>query len=271
MIPPFLYHYTKVDSLKAILPSRTIRFTRLDLLNDPTEGYQPGFPSARKNVFVSSWTFEETDSLPMWKMYCGLRGARLKLPIDMFCFNGMPKLNKNHCGEWFIVSTLNKAYEVSRKGIIESEANRRQWCQVSEVYGPDRVVYVPEISKLSNDLLRKDQRNPEESTFSLGGLGLRKPFWWSFENEFRFRIVFAGSTIVNSPPDVIRLLYEKAPVSDASPHIDVGFDESKVDSLEVLLGPLADDDELRGVKRFLDSLNYKYKLKRSDIDIRESG
>lgn len=38
MIPKYLYHYTNVDSLLKILQSQTIRFTRLDLLNDPYEG-----------------------------------------------------------------------------------------------------------------------------------------------------------------------------------------------------------------------------------------
>ena len=38
MIPKYLYHYTKIDTMKKIIDSHKIRFTRLDLLNDPCEG-----------------------------------------------------------------------------------------------------------------------------------------------------------------------------------------------------------------------------------------
>ena len=69
MIPSYLYHYTSVKALLDILRTNTIRFTRLDRLKDPLEGFSEVFSSEKKFVFSSSWFAQSTEALPMWKMY----------------------------------------------------------------------------------------------------------------------------------------------------------------------------------------------------------
>ena len=84
MIPNYLYHYTSVKTFLLILNSGKIRFKRLDKVNDPIEGNIPEFPELGRYVFTSSWTAQKRDEIPMWKMYCKLKGVRFRMPIDLF-------------------------------------------------------------------------------------------------------------------------------------------------------------------------------------------
>ena len=81
--PQFLYHYTDLESLILILKNRTIRLKFLDQLDDKEESSFENFRAAAKYIFVSSWTEEEKESIPFWKMYTrDMHGVRIKLPLD---------------------------------------------------------------------------------------------------------------------------------------------------------------------------------------------
>lgn len=83
--PDFLYHYTSIEGLANILSSKQIRFSRLDLLDDLTEGESLDPVDWRQFYFVSCWTSSEQESIPLWHMYTGnMKGVRLKLPAEMF-------------------------------------------------------------------------------------------------------------------------------------------------------------------------------------------
>ena len=83
--PKYLFHYTSIDKLCLILRNRSLRFTRLDKVNDPEEGLTRHFPSSKFFTYVSCWTSEEKESLLLWKMYSAdMKGVRIRLPINMF-------------------------------------------------------------------------------------------------------------------------------------------------------------------------------------------
>ena len=83
--PDFLYHYTSIDGLAHILRSKKIRFSRLDLLDDVNEGQSKDSVDWRKYYFVSCWTADEEESIPLWHMYTPeMKGVRLKLPTKFF-------------------------------------------------------------------------------------------------------------------------------------------------------------------------------------------
>ena len=82
-----IYHYTSIDTLALILKNKTIKFNRLDNnLDDLVEG-----KITSKGVrlghygFVSCWTEESAESIPLWKLYTnnGI-GVRIALEKDMF-------------------------------------------------------------------------------------------------------------------------------------------------------------------------------------------
>ena len=82
-----IYHYTSIESFACILESRCLRFTRLDLVDDPKEYsfIKDGFNPA-KYVYVSCWTESQEETIPQWKMY-GNDGTGVRIAIKPDIFN----------------------------------------------------------------------------------------------------------------------------------------------------------------------------------------
>lgn len=80
-----IYHYTNIESLALILSHKTLRFTRLDRVDDVSEAQtHAGIPFG-KYFFVSCWTQVEADNIAQWKMYGGdMKGVRIELPAYPF-------------------------------------------------------------------------------------------------------------------------------------------------------------------------------------------
>lgn len=81
-----IYHYTSIDSLALILKNRTLRFTRLDHVDDLEEAkVEQSQYDLAKFLFVSCWTENGEESIPLWKMYSGGEtGVRIGVEKDMF-------------------------------------------------------------------------------------------------------------------------------------------------------------------------------------------
>lgn len=81
-----IYHYTSIDSLALILKNRTLRFTRLDHVDDLEEAkVEQSQYDLAKFLFVSCWTENGEESITLWKMYSGGEtGVRIGVEKDMF-------------------------------------------------------------------------------------------------------------------------------------------------------------------------------------------
>ena len=61
----YLYRYTSLESLALILKSRQIRLNPLDKMDDLQEQKTADVENLGKFVFISSWTEESDESIPM--------------------------------------------------------------------------------------------------------------------------------------------------------------------------------------------------------------
>ena len=65
-----IYHYTTIETLALILKNKTIRFNRLDKVDDMEEAM---YGSGGLNIFlgqycfVSCWTKDDKENLSLWK------------------------------------------------------------------------------------------------------------------------------------------------------------------------------------------------------------
>ena len=85
MQPAFLYHYTTIPTLALILKNQTIRFKSLRCVDDLQEMMSAEEKEYGKYCFVSCWTYEDKESIPMWKMYSdSMKGVRIGLPTLPF-------------------------------------------------------------------------------------------------------------------------------------------------------------------------------------------
>lgn len=76
-----LFHYTNVDSMLKILHNSTLKFNRIDSVNDLME--KKYFANdIYKLIFLSSFVYDETEIIPMWNTYTNNEyGVRLEFSI----------------------------------------------------------------------------------------------------------------------------------------------------------------------------------------------
>lgn len=81
-----LYHYTSIETLALILKNKTIKFNRLDAVDDLEEaGYTSNGAQLGKYMFVSCWTKSTEENIALWSMYAEKgKGIRIELDEDMF-------------------------------------------------------------------------------------------------------------------------------------------------------------------------------------------
>lgn len=78
-----LFHYTTIDTLALILDSKSIKFSRLDQLDDKMESEPFSDFNPLQYIFSASFTDDEQESIPMWKMYANMEtGIRIEFDSD---------------------------------------------------------------------------------------------------------------------------------------------------------------------------------------------
>lgn len=65
-----LYHYTTIDTLALILKNRTIRFNRLDKVDDLEEKVVSCGVNLAQYIFASCWTKDAEESIPPVENVC---------------------------------------------------------------------------------------------------------------------------------------------------------------------------------------------------------
>lgn len=82
-----IYHYTKIETFGLILKNKTIRFNRLDQVDDPDEYIHGSGPYDTKlgpYTFVSCWTKQKEEIPDLWEKYTENKGVRIGLPEELF-------------------------------------------------------------------------------------------------------------------------------------------------------------------------------------------
>lgn len=76
----YIYHYTTIETLELIFSNKTLRLNNLSNVDDMEEGQADIFGDMSKYVFVSSWTKDDLENIPLWQMYTpNMSGIRIKI------------------------------------------------------------------------------------------------------------------------------------------------------------------------------------------------
>jgi len=212
-----LFHYTSIANLCLILKNKSIRFQRLDKVNDPEEAKIKSFPDARHFIYVSCWTNETNDeeSIPLWNMHSSdMKGVRIRLPINMF--KGRNKPDK---------TTTNYPIIFTNSPII---IKRKNSDYPGLIVGPVRVEYK------DNPLITDNCFEAKNSTVKVNLLpvGQSKHAHWYFEKEWRYKIIgmpFEG-TWNSSDLDC----FFEVPQNQ---YVDVQLDDSVINEMIIQMGP----------------------------------
>lgn len=215
----YLFHYTSVGNLSLILKNKAIRFSRLDKVNDPEEAQAHDFPNAKYFIYVSCWTSEEKESLPLWNMYSSdMRGVRIRMPINMFKGRKYPK-------------TQTTGFPVINIDNHQIKIKRDKYIYPALLTGPFKVEY--SNNHLSGkECFTETQQNLFD--INLWHIGLLKSEYWHFESEYRYRIIGLPMDGTWKKEDYQQFF--KIPKTE---YIQVPLDDSVLQELIVQLGPKA--------------------------------
>ncbi|QSX09511.1 DUF2971 domain-containing protein [Alkalibacter rhizosphaerae] len=180
----YLYHYTNVSSLALILKNRNIKFNPLTVLDDAEEQMiKDEQQHLSKYCFVSSWTDDATESIPMWNMYTNIsEGVRIRLPKDPF---QEYEFNQEIFRK---ISNTNITVEDIGKVILLPE----EMCKTDYTILPymkkdllKQVQYTDNLDELCPKIIHIDEVT-KRFNVEMGQLGLFKNHYWNFQREWRY-------------------------------------------------------------------------------------
>lgn len=232
-----LYHYTNIDSLAAILDSGTIKFNRLDKVNDLTEGYSDDFGYLAPFIFISCWTAHTKEELPLWNMYTkDFRGVRIKLDFPFF-----QGYNAKGC-------------------IVNSDMCFDTNCLVLNYEPLTKVEY-------TNDSVLLNPKIKGDIGLEISKLAKYKNEHWAFENEYRFVLLLIPSEISREIDEIKQLSFDNL-ANKNYPNFDsyyLNFKSDALKSMEITLGPKVTYGDEIIVNSLVDKYNPDAKIFKSNL------
>lgn len=255
----YLYHYTSVDSLALILKNRTIRLNPLDKMDDLQEQKTSDIQNFGKFFFVSSWTNDETESIPMWKMYTDTKsGVRIKLrknPFKRVSTTGADFIKTlgyvptDEGTVSFTQDTFLNLAELMSLGVYCPQAWNGDIIH-EIIYTTDKKLLEPQVIEI----------NDKGTSISYEKLGRYKNEHWRFQKEWRYLMSFMPMDFRLSPEEMYKKFTETAkkiiagtatlPIS----YYDLPIDDCCFEEMEITPSPQMN----AGYRVLLEDLVEKY-------------
>ncbi len=235
-----IHHYTSVEKLAIILKTKKIRLNNLADVNDLEEGITKDCGNIGRYFFVSCWTLEDKESIPLWNMYAGLNGVRITFP-------------HNFLGESNNESSQFK-YDENETYLLQD-------------FPDSEVVYTDDEELLYPNIVESDKIN-----FNL--VGKYKRTSWEFEKEWRI-MRFGAKIVVNysktekeklftSQNGKVFRFFNENSIKYSDCQIIGGFFEK----MEILLGPKISAGNKIVVNDLVAKYNPNAKIFESNLKIR---
>lgn len=237
----YLYHYTNIETLALILQNHTFRFNSLDKMDDLQEQETADLKNAGQFCYISSWTDDVAESIPMWNMYTSINsGVRIRLKKNPF------KLHENTADE--LRQVINAPITDNTNGtplkslIPFADMFRRNY--ISAGATPENILHKVKYSADHDKLYPKlVDFDGDKFSIALGRLGKYKNTHWSFQNEWRY-ILMLFPLNLNQPVETLtqaaqimgnKILQglEKQPF----PFYDMSIDDNAYCEMEITLSP----------------------------------
>lgn len=261
-----IYQYTTIEALAQILKNETIRFTRLDYVDDLEEGrIESQSIKLSKFLFVSCWTEAREESIPLWKLYSGDKGGvRIGLERDMF-------------QKFFIDDIIVGGRQIFGSGVSivpreEILDNDDYW--IPPIFESDEIPFyrqmryvddvASELSKVvsinetvTGPFPDGETRKDAKLTIDTSILGAVKNKRWEFEEESRFTLfIFPGNPLKYPKGPMVERLYSNL-INDKGvgfTYYDLHLNPTILGSMEITMSP----SSLPGQRIIVESLCSKY-------------
>ena len=248
-----IYHYTSFETFQKIVENGVIRFNSLLNVDDAEEGCLLDAQSQAAYTFVSCWTKQVKESIPLWKMYVKSPFAiRIAVSPDFL----KPVFFKKN----FISNHTN------RNAYVLLVHRGKNGCEFfSNVVYEDK----PQVKMYKNLRGLIDQKYIEN-------YGLTKSSHWSFQEEVRFIVQAVPISQLNPRPDSsLYNICQEAIINNVQTDIrfiDINYDRSHLLAADVMLGPSTTSDDCDALGIYLKEKmpGFHGKISRSGVFIRNA-
>jgi hypothetical protein len=265
------HHYTTIQTLALILSSKNIRFNRLTNVDDIQESKNYGKYDLSRFIYISCWTINDEESIPLWKMYTSdMKGVRITFNDDPFHIrkpnpSDMPGLNISVSEDTLSPIPLNQM--MSEKYFIMPSF------LMKEHFGK-KVEYVDDVTGMYEnavDIKINPDGTANMSIPSAGDLAIHKNKVWAFQEEYRYNLLAfpppAGGYSTKDIHDIsntaINSIYHG--VAPESEFIDVDICPNELSRLTITLGPLCSYADELLVKALLEKYSPNSVLVKSKL------
>mgnify|MGYP003302138565 CR=1 FL=1 len=277
-----LFHYTSIDTLEKILTNKTIGFKSLALVDDLDEAETADLKKFGKFCYVSCWTKEEEESIPMWKMYTpDMMGVRIELkeyPFKKYTLSPYQSENEKLIETYINVEERDKKdlpYILTEYPLLtEIDYTEREELLYPKVKNEN-------ISYIKDTIIENGERKTITKTstsinYDIKYIGEFKRKCWSFQKEWRYKIFLAPYTLkelknCKTSEDHIRLK-QRLENENYKPHEEIIFldlDNEAIKEMKILIGPKATQEHIKKVKQIAQISGIDEKnVKKSGLRIR---
>lgn len=267
-----LYHYTTIDSLAMIMSSRSVKFNRLDKVDDMEERAESNNVRLWQYVFVSCWTENPEESIPLWRMYSGnAHGVRIGMDADMFEDNvvGGNNVPQNIPHEGFLVGKI-PAQDLFRSDYFVLPAAIRPQENGADTLFYCHVDYVDDVNEKTKDAyqITMTDATHASSNVAFGEIGKYKNRRWAFQEESRFRLVILPFNPILSDPDMVstiavNTIHRSVPVPISEYFMKLK--NTALDNMEITLHPNATESDRVIVEALCCKYAQNAKIKPSEL------
>ena len=265
------HHYTTIETLALILNSKKIRFNRLTNVDDVQESKNYGKYDLSPFIYISCWTTNDEESIPLWKMYTSdMRGVRITFDDNPFYMRkpnplDMPNLNINISDDTLSPIPLNQMmcdqYYISPDFLIKRHFGKE-------------VKYVDNVSGIYENTVDLQVQPDGQATMSIpvaGNLAIHKNKVWSFQEEYRYNLLafppppngYCSKNIIEISNTAIESIYLGIPPK--TEFIDVDICPKKLSNMSITLGPLCSYADELLVKALIEKYSPKSNFKKSKL------
>lgn len=263
----YLYHYTNIETLALILKNRTIRFNSLDRMDDLQEQQTADVKNIGQFCYISSWTDDSTESIPMWNMYASLeQGVRIRLRKNPF------KIYENYAKDLNEILSISVTDENNGKplySVIPFTEIFKKGFYTAQMMSEDllyKVEYTDDQDKLYPRIL---DDGSESFTLNIGLIGKYKNLHWAFQHEWRYILNIIPLNL-NQPVDKsiqdFNLIANKMKLGLAKqpfPYYDMTISDDAFNEMVITLSPTVSSGNRIIVENLIEKYNCSAKLEDS--------
>lgn len=276
-----IYHYTSIETLEKILASKKIRFNNLNDVDDKRESELFLKKSLAQFIFVSCWTKESKENIPLWELYTAGNGVRIGLPDYPW--------RKIDCTKWELPKGFNVVLSPNERYISPFD--------FKDIFGDHHIIMMPYAKPLPNTCFEKeviylplkDLKNKYEEVYKITKegdrfeisikpleFGLYKIDDWDFQKEYRFvlwifpitkKIDFSDIHFYES---IVQDMYRHIELEIPSPMKDfyLPIEPSIFEKMQIMAGPRCTSGDIQRIENILKENHIDIKIAKSGVRIR---